>query len=164
MHKTLHCNYYGTLAACQALLPQIKPGGRLVNVASMSGHLTDRYSSEIRSRFLHAKSVDDITGLMGQFEDAVEKNSYKSEWPGAAYAVSKAGVIGFTKVLAAEEDRKSDGRLVNVCCPGYVRTDMTKGGGHKTVDEGAMTPVMLALGEIGGASGQFWQHEKAIKW
>ena len=37
--------------------------------------------------------------------------------------------------------------LVNACCPGYVNTDMTKGNGAKTVDQGAKTPVMLALGK-----------------
>lgn len=26
--QTLHCNYYGTLAATQQLLPQIRDGGR----------------------------------------------------------------------------------------------------------------------------------------
>lgn len=66
-----------------------------------------------------------------------------------------------TKALAASS---KSGILVNSCCPGYVRTDMTKGGGMKTVDEGAMTPVMLALHDIGGKNGEFWQGEKIIEW
>jgi carbonyl reductase 1 len=45
-----------------------------------------------------------------------------------------------------------------------VNTDMTKGKGVKTVDEGAKTPVMLALGDIGGKTGGFWQSEKEVAW
>jgi hypothetical protein len=37
---------------------------------------------------------------------------------------------------------------------------MTRGRGTKTPDEGAMTPVMLAVGDIGGKTGEFWQNEK----
>ena len=89
---------------------------------------------------------------------------YSGNFPQAAYAVSKCGVIAWTKVLAKEEQKKGRGVLVNACCPGWVRTTMTKGSGHKTVDEGAMTPVLLALADLKGRTGGFWQHEKEIEW
>lgn len=41
---------------------------------------------------------------------------------------------------------------------------MTRGGGTKTPDEGAQTPVMLGLHDIGGKTGGFWQSEKEIEW
>ncbi|CAG8956347.1 hypothetical protein HYFRA_00003728 [Hymenoscyphus fraxineus] len=41
----------------------------------------------------------------------------------SAYAASKAGVIGFTRALAAEAGEK--GIRVNVIVPGYIETDMT---------------------------------------
>lgn len=41
----------------------------------------------------------------------------------AAYAASKAGLIGLTKSVAAEGAKR--GILVNAVAPGYVRTDMT---------------------------------------
>ena len=44
------------------------------------------------------------------------------------------------------------------------QTDMTRGGGTKTPDEGAQTPVMLALEDISGRTGLFWQSEKVVKW
>jgi carbonyl reductase 1 len=33
---------------------------------------------------------------------------------------------------------------------------MTKGRGSKTPDEGAETPVHLALGDVGGRTGLYW--------
>ncbi len=162
---TLGCNYYGTLSMTEKFLPLIKDGGRLVNVASVSGHLGSKYSKGINDKFLLAKTVADMSALMEDFTSAVARNEYQAAgWPGAAYAVSKAGTIGFTKIIAQEEKAKDRGVLVNVCCPGWVKTEMTKGGGAKTPDEGAMTPVLLGFGDIGGKTGEFWQHEKVIQW
>ncbi len=102
---------------------------------------------------------------MNEFTSAVEHGTEKEEgWPSAAYAVSKSGVTGMTRAIALEEKKRGRGVLVNSCCPGYVDTDMTKGRGVKTVDEGASTPVMLALGDIGDTVGEFWQNEKVIEW
>ena len=163
--ETLQCNYYGTLAATRSLLPLIRPGGRLVNLASMVGHLNSKYSDEIRSAFAESRTVDDVTRLMESFTDAVAQGKEKERgWPSAAYAVSKSGITGMTRAVALEEAEKGSGVLVNSCCPGYVDTDMTKHKGSKSVDEGAQTPVLLACGDIGGASGEFWQHEKVIEW
>ena len=161
---TLECNYYGSLEATQAFLPLIKPTGRLVNVSSMAGKL-NKYSDSIRSRFHHAKSVEDITALMEDFKGAVKAGKEKDQgWPSAAYAVSKAGMTGMTKAIAREEQGRGGERLINACCPGYVDTDMTKHRGSKTPDQGAQMPVMLAIGDIGKVSGKFWQDEKVIQW
>jgi carbonyl reductase 1 len=161
---TLGCNYYSTMSACHAFLPRIKPHGRLVNVASIVG-LLNRYSPEIRSRFLASKTEEDVTSIMRDFESAVEAGKEKEAgFPSAAYAVSKAGLIGATRALAAAEKEKGSSVLINCCCPGYVNTDMSKGNGKLTPDEGAQTPVMLALKDIGGQTGVFWEKEKPREW
>lgn len=164
--ETLQTNYYGSLEATQDFLPLIKNGGRLVNVCSMAGKL-NKYSDEISKAFLDASKKDApaVTSIMQQFQQAVSDGREKEAgFPSAAYAVSKAGEIAFTKVIAAEEKQRGRDILVNACCPGYVKTDMTKGGGRKTVDEGAQTPVKLALHDIGNKTGEFWQHEDIIDW
>jgi carbonyl reductase 1 len=162
--KTIECNYYGSLEATQDFLPLIKPTGRLVNVSSIAGTL-DKYSDSIRGQFLKAESVEDITALMEEFKSAVKAGKEKEQgWPSAAYSVSKAGMTGMTKAIAKEEQRRGGQRLINACCPGYVDTDMTKHRGYKTPDQGAQTPVMLAIGEIGGKTVDFWQDEKVIEW
>lgn len=133
----------------------------------MSGHLT-RYPSTLRDAFLSASTQTtptETTTLMHSFLSAVADGTHAAKgWPSAAYAVSKAGVIGMTCAYANAAKAEGSAALVNSCCPGYVRTDMTRGGGVKSPDEGAATPVMLALGDIGGVSGGFWQHEKRIRW
>ena len=168
VRTTLQANYHGTLVASQTFLPLLRQGGRLVNVASMAGNLNSKYSPSIRSQFLEAKSVSDITKLMDGFTAAVDKGTHEEEgWPtGAAYSVSKSGVIGFTRILAAEEKKKNGGEavLINSCCPGYVDTDMTKHRGVKTPDEGAETPTLLAIGDIEGKSGEYWQDEIVKPW
>lgn len=108
----------------------LKPTGRIVNVASMAGKL-NKYSEEVRNRFLASKTEEDVTAIMKDFAAAVDAGKEKEKgFISAAYAVSKAGLIGATRALArsAKEGGK-EGVLVNACCPGYVNTDMTKGNG-----------------------------------
>ncbi|KAI9689777.1 MAG: hypothetical protein M1822_009659 [Bathelium mastoideum] len=165
---TLQCNYYGTLHATTAILPHLRPGGRLVNVSSMAGKL-NKYSPAITQRFRAAQSIADITALMQEFRAAVHAGRQKKAgWPSVAYATSKAGVTGLTKVAARKAAAgglgAKEGVLINSCCPGYVRTDMTRGGGAKTPDQGAQMPVMLALQDLGGKTGEFWEHREVSAW
>ncbi|KAK5072118.1 hypothetical protein LTS08_000786 [Lithohypha guttulata] len=159
--KTLHSNYYGALELTKHLLPHMVDGGRFVHLASTASILDSKYSASIRKRFLEATETRQITDLMEEFTTAVEKNDYKSNWPGAAYKVSKAGLAGLTKTMALEN---GDRVLINCADPGYVNTDMTKGRGTKTPDEGAQLPVHLALGDIGGTHGKFWRHGEVSAW
>ncbi|KXL45748.1 hypothetical protein M433DRAFT_154218 [Acidomyces richmondensis BFW] len=166
VEKTLAINYFGTLEVTQELLPLIRRGGRLVNVSSAAGKL-NKYSEEIRDEFLLAaqKNISAVNVIMEKFKNAVIAGSEKQAgFPSAAYAVSKAGETAFTKVVAMEAERAGRGVLINACCPGYVKTDMTRGGGVKTPDEGAKTPVMLALQDIGGKTGRYWQDGVEAEW
>ncbi|KAF2866063.1 carbonyl reductase [Massariosphaeria phaeospora] len=161
---TLGCNYYSTLEASHTFLSLLKPHGRLINVASTAGKL-GQFSEEIRNRFLASKTEADVTDLMKDFQSAVDAGREKEAgFPSAAYAVSKAGLIGATRALAYSEKENGSTALINSCCPGYVNTDMTKGNGVKTPDEGAQTPVFLALQDIKGATGTFWRNEQVQEW
>ena len=102
---------------------------------------------------------------MEAFKSSVNNGTVQQDgWPSSAYMVSKAGVTGMTKVIAREELERGGKRLINACCPGYVDTDMTKGRGVKTQDQGAQTPVLLALGDLHGKTGGFWQEEREVQW
>jgi NAD(P)-dependent dehydrogenase (short-subunit alcohol dehydrogenase family) len=52
----------------------------------------------------------------------------------AAYAASKAGLLGLARALAAETAR--DGVTVNAVCPGYTETDMARTAIHTLVAAG----------------------------
>ncbi|KAF2436476.1 carbonyl reductase [Tothia fuscella] len=158
--NTLGCNYYGTLEATQEFLPLIKDGGRLVNVTSTAGKLS-KYSSELQERFRSAKEVNDVTKLMEDFTAAVEAGNEKEQgWTSAAYAASKAGATIMSRAIAEKHRASGSKTLINACCPGYVNTDMTRGAGTKIPDQGAQTPVMLAISDIQGQNGLFWKSEK----
>lgn len=167
--KTLGCNYYGTLALTQMLLPSVKEKGRVVNVSSMIGKL-NKYSPELTERFKESKIIPDITQLMEEFQDSVDEGTYeKKGWPSSAYGVSKSGLTGITRILGRQiQEGKfesvKDGVLINSCCPGYVKTDLSKMRGRKSPDDGATTPVKLALDDIGTSNGEFWEFGEISRW
>jgi len=74
----------------------LKPGGRLVNVASTAGSLS-KYSDGVRNRSLSWQTEADATSIMKDFElDIGARNKRRAGFPSAAYAISKAGLIGTT--------------------------------------------------------------------
>lgn len=79
-----------------------------------------------------------------------------------AYSVSKAGLNMLTLKLA--QDLKGSGILVNACCPGWVKTEMGGPGATREVEEGADTPIWLALLPNDGPTGGFFRDRKRIPW
>jgi hypothetical protein len=58
-------------------------------------------------------------------------------------------------VLARKSFLEASLKLIRIS--GYVNTDMSSGKGPKTVEEGAETPVKLAIGDLGGKTGLYWR-------
>jgi 3-oxoacyl-[acyl-carrier protein] reductase len=88
--------------------------------------------------FLKAENVSivnmsSIVGLMGNASQA-------------AYAASKAGLIGFSKSVAKE--LASRNVRCNVICPGFIQTDMTDGLHEKAKEEYSKS---IPLGRMGNA-------------
>lgn len=81
-------------------------------------------------------------------------------WPG--YRVSKTALNALTRILANE--LRADGILVNVACPGWVRTDMGGPSASRSVAEGADTPVWLATLPDDGPTGGFFRDRRPIPW
>lgn len=75
-------------------------------------------------------------------------------WPTvmSGYIVSKAAVIALTRVLA----KRNKSFIINSVCPGFVNTEINFNTGILSVEEGAASPVKLALVPNGDPSGLFF--------
>jgi len=169
VRSTLATNFYGTLNVCNHLYPLLRPNGRLINVSSSLGQLNVLKSLELRKEFSREDlDIDGLIGLMKKFENDVENNQWKKEgWPSNAYGVSKVGVTAMSKIFARRADSEDKNILVNACCPGWVATDMGGPNAPRNPDQGAETPVYLALDEEvvpKTENGEFWRHEKVVTW
>lgn len=146
---TVRTNYWSTLNVCNALLPILRSHARVVNVSSMASKMAiDRCSAELRNQLKACTTISEVNGFMTKFVTDVRNGNHKQlGWPETAYGVSKVGVSLMTPIqqrqLAADSSRPDV--VINACCPGYVATDMSSYKGTKTIDEGADTPVYLAL-------------------
>lgn len=132
-------NVLGYFWMTEAFIPRLgqHPGGRVVNVASY-----------------WAGGLD-----FGDLEFG--KRRYDN---GVAYRQSKQADRMLTVAFA---DRfESLGIRVNACHPGDVNSTLSNQlgfGGHQTPEEGADTPVWLALGEAGGRhTGGYFEHRRPI--
>lgn len=161
---TINVNFFGTVELTEHLLPLLKKstGARIVNVASMAGHLKILPSKPLWEMFTSSSlTVDTLKGLMSKFILDVEAGRHAAEgWPNTCYGMSKLGLIAYTKVLARLEPTVS----VNCCCPGYCATDMSSHRGTSTAEQGARTPAMLALSLPSDQTGKFYSSEVEIQW
>ncbi|KAJ4719145.1 (+)-neomenthol dehydrogenase [Melia azedarach] len=156
--KCLRTNYYGTKQTCEALLPllQLSDSPRMVNVSS--------YASALKGLPEKAKQVlEDVENLTEERIEMVLNDYLKDYEEGEAgnrgwcrfssgYGLSKAAVNAYTRVLAKRYPKMN----VNCVCPGFVKTDINFHSGILTVEEGAESPVRLALLPDGGPTGRFF--------
>ncbi|KAL1788176.1 carbonyl reductase [NADPH] 1 [Sigmodon hispidus] len=168
---TMKTNFFGTKDICTELLPLIKPQGRVVNVSSMvSLRALKNCSPELQQKFRSETiTEEELVGLMNKFVEDTKKGVHEKEgWPNSAYGVTKIGVTVLSRIHARKlrEQRKGDKILLNACCPGWVRTDMAGPKATKSPEEGAETPVYLALlpPDAEEPHGQFVQDKKVDQW
>ncbi|XP_061163368.1 carbonyl reductase [NADPH] 1-like isoform X2 [Saccostrea echinata] len=167
---TIKTNYFGTLAVSEALFPLLRPHARVVNVSSMASSFAIRKCSpEVQAKFLNAKiTTEELTKLMNDFIQAAKNGDHeKKGYSNSAYGMSKVGASVLSQIQHRQlsADPRED-IIVNACCPGYVDTDMSSHKGPKTIDEGADTPIYLALLPEGAKSpaGDFVADREVHRW
>ncbi len=171
---TLRTNYFGVLRLSEALLPLLRKStsGRLVNVASELGHLSNLATDADRA--VYSAPTLTISGLNRLVESFVSNVEATNKTPidetltvvpvvHGVYVYSKVAVIAATKILA--RDPANAGVLINAACPGFCTTDLTGGRGPRPPSEGAKTPVKLALLPADSrVNGRFYENEADSKW
>uniref|UniRef100_A0A7S3UQU3 Carbonyl reductase n=2 Tax=Oxyrrhis marina TaxID=2969 RepID=A0A7S3UQU3_OXYMA len=142
------------------MFPLLRPGGRVVNLGSMAGYLT-RWSQELRDEIMASSlTIEGLEAMMSRFvADCEAGNPQSKGWPGTTYGVSKAAVHALTRIHAkALEPSKVS---VNACCPGWCKSDMAGfEKPPKTAEQGADTPLWLALGIDGAPTGRFFTERR----
>mmetsp|Transcript_24217 Transcript_24217/g.47442 ORF Transcript_24217/g.47442 Transcript_24217/m.47442 type:complete len:212 (-) Transcript_24217:142-777(-) len=143
---TMKINYYGTLEVCDQLVPLLRKGGTVVNVASQAGSgAYKRMSKELQASFSDpALDRSKLCKLVDKFCADVKSGKHQEAgWPNTCYGTSKAAVIFLSRLLA--DGLKGDGITCNSMCPGYCRTDMSSHNGNRSAAEGADTAIWLCL-------------------
>lgn len=164
--NTLRTNFTSTMNVTRSLLPLMRPNSRVVMVSSDLGklkivkpHLQEQFSSS-------SLTEPQLVSLMDQFVQDVAAGDHEAKgWPTTAYGVSKVGMIAFSNLIAREMTaRGKTDILVNACCPGWCRTDMAGDNAPLSADQGAETPVHLALLPAGSPTGEFWIKKEVVSW
>jgi carbonyl reductase 1 len=165
--KTLGINYYGLKNVTLELLPILNQNGRVVNVSSGLGEITNSYSDELKKKLLNDENegIQDVDALAESFISSVKNKKTKEDgWRTdyAGYTVSKALVNKLTRVLS-NVYHKDRNLTFNAVCPGWVRTDMGGSNAVRSVEEGAETPVWLAIGNV-KETGKFFRSKNEISY
>uniref|UniRef100_A0A7S2A0J2 Uncharacterized protein n=1 Tax=Trieres chinensis TaxID=1514140 RepID=A0A7S2A0J2_TRICV len=162
---TLDVNFRGTVDLTLELLPLVRRGtdARIVNVASMAGHLSQLRSKELRDQFSAPDlTMSELRGLVDKFEADVKAGTHAQEgWGNSNYGLSKLAVIAATRVWAREEAK--NGVTVNCCCPGCCDTDMTSHRGPRHPADGAKNAVLPATMKD-PPTGQFFRDLRPSEW
>ncbi|XP_075074816.1 (+)-neomenthol dehydrogenase-like [Nicotiana tabacum] len=149
----------------------------LVNNAGIGGVTADADALRPKQESTGVSSLDlnKVAGALHNPNDNLEKekiqevieqylrdnkeNTLQAKgWPSlmSAYILSKAAMNTYSRVMA----KKYPSIQINCICPGFVKTDMTYNSGILSIEQGAESPVMLALQPDAGPSGFFFVRKK----
>ncbi|MBD2897802.1 hypothetical protein amrb99_67660 [Actinomadura sp. RB99] len=149
-------NNLGTTRMLRSFSPILRPGGRLLVVASDFGTLRNLPAS-LHGRFdTEMMSLDDVDAAMLAWRDAVTAGTAAAEgWPDWINIPSKVGQVAAVRVLARERRERDevDGTLVAAVCPGLVDTAASRPwfenmAEAQTPEDAAAALLRLALGPV----------------
>lgn len=164
--ETVSINFTGTLNVSRAFIPMLRPHARIVNVSSAISSLS-LLQKHLQERFMKPNvSEEEVVGLMDEFLQGVAAGNHtENGWPNWPNAVAKIGVNALTRIHSRELAKLgNEDILVNACCPGWVKTDMADELAPLSPDQGAETPLYLALLPPESPTGQFWIDKKIVEW
>ena len=135
LRKIFETNFFGTVQTTQQFLPLLRKSAKasIINVSSEVGSIAMRMDA-------------------GRVRNRDRYN---------AYGASKTALNAFTVMLANE--LYETGITVNSVTPGYTATDLNQFQGSKTVEQGAVPIIKLAM-ESDRSTAKFLKDEGEVSW
>jgi len=154
--KMMETNFWGTLNMMKAFYPIINENGRIVNVSGFVSvkamnkmQLLSRQGKELHS-INQSLSLARLEALAGEYQESANNGTLTEDgWLDdfmTNYATSKFFINGITRIYGREADMAGQGVLINSCCPGYTKSDMTGNAkdAPKLPSEAVKTSLWLA--------------------
>ncbi len=164
-----------TTRMLRAFAPRLRPGGRLIVVASALGTL-DKLDGRVAGRFARAanENLDAVDALVENWRQAVHDGRAEDEGYRTWLNIqSKVAQVAAVRALAGER-RAADlakNKLLMALCPGLIDTDASRPwfedmSAAQTPAEAAAWPVQLALGPTFDPAfyGELVQFGKVLPW
>ncbi|KAF3641347.1 (+)-neomenthol dehydrogenase [Capsicum annuum] len=160
--ECLETNYYGVKRMMEAFIPllQLSKLPRIVNVSSSMGRLKNLTHEWAKGVLSDGENLTEekIEEVINQYLKDFKEDSLQAKgWPScmSAYILSKAAMNAYSRIMA----KKRPPIQINCVCPGYVKTG-DYGHGILSTEEGAESPVSLALQPDDGPSGLFFDRKE----
>jgi len=163
---TLKTNYFALVDTCKILFPLLRDNARVVNLSSSAGHLAKIPSDELKKKLGgDSLTIEELNELMNNFIKSAKEGTNKDlGWGTSTYVVSKVGATALTRIQQREANKGNKNLYINCVHPGYVNTDMTRGKGPLTVEEGAVAPLFLAVGDHKLKGAYVWRDCTVVDW
>ena len=151
--KTMDTNFYKTIELTEALLKAglIKPQGKVINISSTLGRLKrlskrNPEALEFLSGYKEGKvALEGLFELVERCGEELKDIKMSRNWPGSVYGLTKLYLSIWTYLRSRAEDLLGSKTQLYCCCPGWCKTDLTKGTkAPNTIQDGALTPCYLA--------------------
>ncbi|XP_038222173.1 carbonyl reductase [NADPH] 1-like [Zerene cesonia] len=165
--RVIDTNYYGVLLMQKYFFPLLKENGRVINVSSSWGHITNIKNSYWIQRLTKENiSLEDTDAFINWFLDSIKNGTVKEEdfvsYTVLAYRVSKVALCALTRIQQKQAGKNIS---INSLHPGFVRTNMTKGAGDMSAEDAGITPVYLALDIDQSVKGKYiWFDKTEVNW
>jgi carbonyl reductase 1 len=164
-----------TTRMLRAFAPRLRPGARLIIVASALGTL-DKLDGRVASRFAQVANadLDAVDDLVVGWRQAVHDGRAEDEGYGAWLNIpSKVAQVAAVRALARERRAAdlAENKLLVALCPGLIDTDASRPwfddmSAAQTPARAAAWPVKLALGQTFDPAfyGELVQFGKVLPW
>ncbi|XP_063839312.1 carbonyl reductase [NADPH] 1-like [Ostrinia nubilalis] len=167
--EIIDINYYSILTIQELLFPLVRDNGRILNISSDCGHLSNVRNKHWLERLSKKDfTQNDVLEFVNWYLDAAKNGTFKKEDLAddatvGAYRVAKVALSAQT--ILQQRHLASRNISVNSMHPGLVRTSMTKGVGFYSTDEAAKTPLYLILEAPQDLKGTYvWYDGRVLDW